>query len=315
MMKRILIPSLILCSFLIASVSTVIAADEIFTDKTGDVINYATDEIVTYSPNIDIDNIDIVEMTYSRQGITITLTLKVKENIENRGSINEFESEDNTDVVVYSLSISTSDDIYDIIYVNNECQIAYESTGETENISKSDFSAKDSTLTVTFDLLSNDETYEDIYGETSYFKMSEDDLEYLDDTAPDIVELEVTIDAPPEGIIGENIDFSGEVNGDMSTSYTWAWEFGDGNTSNLPNPTHKYSEPGTYEVSLSVTDADGNQGEDYWTLDISDNEPSNGGSQDGDAEESSNSGLILFVVIIAIIVVAGIAVVIYIIRR
>jgi hypothetical protein len=316
MMKRILIPSLILCSFLIASVSTVVAAD-VFTDKTGDVIYYDTGEYATSSPNIDIDNIDIVEMTYSRQGITVTLTLKVNGNIENRGSINVDESEDNIDVVVYSLSLSTSNESYDIIYVNNECQITYGSTGEIENISKSDFSAEDSTLTVTFDLLSNDETYGDIYGETSYIKMSGDNYEYLDDTAPDVpdVVLDVTLDAPSEGKVGENIDFSGEaLNG--TPEYTWSWDFGDETTSTAQNPIHSYAEAGTYEVTLSVTDAEGNEGSSYppLTITISDAEPSNGGD-DGGEQESSNSGLVLFVVIIVAVVAVGIAVVVYIIRR
>ncbi|MEL7533131.1 MAG: PKD domain-containing protein, partial [Bacteroidota bacterium] len=35
------------------------------------------------------------------------------------------------------------------------------------------------------------------------------------------------------------------------------WYFGDGNTSNLPNPNHTYTNAGTYPVSISVTDLDG----------------------------------------------------------
>jgi gliding motility-associated-like protein len=34
---------------------------------------------------------------------------------------------------------------------------------------------------------------------------------------------------------------------------SWAWDFGDGNTSTLPNPTHTYTNFGTYQVSLTVT--------------------------------------------------------------
>lgn len=37
----------------------------------------------------------------------------------------------------------------------------------------------------------------------------------------------------------------------------WAWDFGDGTTSNLQNPSHTYTAPGTYSVSLTVTNADG----------------------------------------------------------
>lgn len=33
---------------------------------------------------------------------------------------------------------------------------------------------------------------------------------------------------------------------------SWSWNFGDGTTSSLPNPTHTYYTPGTYSVSLSV---------------------------------------------------------------
>ena len=37
----------------------------------------------------------------------------------------------------------------------------------------------------------------------------------------------------------------------------WAWDFGDGNTSTAQNPTHTYTGPGTYDVTLTVTDAGG----------------------------------------------------------
>ncbi|MFN5309152.1 MAG: PKD domain-containing protein [Candidatus Kapaibacterium sp.] len=44
---------------------------------------------------------------------------------------------------------------------------------------------------------------------------------------------------------------------DMSTGYInkWLWDFGDGNTSNAPNPTHRYSKTGYYTVSLKVSDS------------------------------------------------------------
>ena len=34
---------------------------------------------------------------------------------------------------------------------------------------------------------------------------------------------------------------------------TYAWDFGDGNTSTEENPTHTYAEAGTYDVTLSAT--------------------------------------------------------------
>jgi PKD repeat protein len=33
----------------------------------------------------------------------------------------------------------------------------------------------------------------------------------------------------------------------------WAWDFGDGGTSTLQNPTHTYASPGTYTITLTVT--------------------------------------------------------------
>jgi len=41
------------------------------------------------------------------------------------------------------------------------------------------------------------------------------------------------------------------------TKTSWNWNFGDGNTSVLQNPTHKYADEGTYHVVLNVTDNDG----------------------------------------------------------
>ncbi len=323
MIKKTLIASLIFCSFLVASVGIVVAANKTMNDASGDVLDFLTGETVTNSPNIPVSNIDITKITYSKQNNEITLTLEVSGELVNRGDLSDLEADDNVDVVAYILNLYTSDDSYTIYYVNNKCQITYESTSETQNIS--DFSVSDSVLTISFDLLNESETYNTMEAVSYYIKipdltgdedpstLPETDYQQLIDMVPDVV-LDVTIDATPsEGTVDEDIDFSGDTDSDESP-YTWAWEFGDGETSAVQNPTHRYAEAGSYEVTLYVTDADGNQGVDYFTVDISDSEPSDGGNQDG-GTESSNSGLILFVVIIAIITIAGIAVVVYIIRR
>lgn len=46
---------------------------------------------------------------------------------------------------------------------------------------------------------------------------------------------------------------------DLSDNYptTWDWDFGDGATSNLQNPTHNFAANGTYDVCLTVTNAGG----------------------------------------------------------
>ena len=49
-----------------------------------------------------------------------------------------------------------------------------------------------------------------------------------------------------------SIDPGGEVT-------AWYWDFGDGQTSTVQHPVHRYASPGAYAVSLTVTDADANQ--------------------------------------------------------
>ena len=41
---------------------------------------------------------------------------------------------------------------------------------------------------------------------------------------------------------------------------SWAWSFGDGQTSTLRNPNHTYAAAGTYTVSLTVSNAAGQSG-------------------------------------------------------
>jgi YD repeat-containing protein len=42
---------------------------------------------------------------------------------------------------------------------------------------------------------------------------------------------------------------------------SWSWNFGDSGTSTLQNPSHEYTTPGTYTVSLTATNACGNDSE------------------------------------------------------
>ncbi len=54
--------------------------------------------------------------------------------------------------------------------------------------------------------------------------------------------------------LGEfTLDFTGIITGN-TWKYIYKWDFGDGNTSNEQNPNHIYSESGTYDVILTVTD-------------------------------------------------------------
>lgn len=50
-----------------------------------------------------------------------------------------------------------------------------------------------------------------------------------------------------------NVTFTDSTTGAPATS--WAWTFGDGGTATVQNPTHLYSAPGTYTVTLVVKNA------------------------------------------------------------
>lgn len=65
--------------------------------------------------------------------------------------------------------------------------------------------------------------------------------------------------APVAPTVGQNVQFtdlSDDPNG-VETIASWIWNFGDGATSTLQNPTHNYAADGSYVVTLTVTDNGG----------------------------------------------------------
>jgi PKD repeat protein len=65
---------------------------------------------------------------------------------------------------------------------------------------------------------------------------------------------------PPVASFSYLAECTGEVNfSDLSTNNpnSWSWDFGDGNTSNLENPTHIFTASGTYTVELTSTNGIG----------------------------------------------------------
>lgn len=85
-------------------------------------------------------------------------------------------------------------------------------------------------------------------------------------------QVTVTTEAPPEGPPIENMlptayflytrrgmtiefkDRSWDADGNITS---WHWDFGDNTNSTEQNPTHTFAEPGTYTVTLTVTDDQG----------------------------------------------------------
>lgn len=92
---------------------------------------------------------------------------------------------------------------------------------------------------------------------------------------------------PTSGVAPLTVNFS-----DLSTGSptSWSWAFGDGGTSTAQNPSHAYAAAGTYNVTLTATNACGSDGETKnayitvsgggvtWTTITSDNFETNFGS-------------------------------------
>ncbi|MGE0079122.1 MAG: PKD domain-containing protein [Bacteroidales bacterium] len=73
-----------------------------------------------------------------------------------------------------------------------------------------------------------------------------------------------------KGLVPLSIDFSNNSTATNTTITTWAWDFGDGETSNLETPSHIYNNIGTYSITLIAsngTDSDTLVKNDY--IDVS----------------------------------------------
>jgi len=63
--------------------------------------------------------------------------------------------------------------------------------------------------------------------------------------------------APQEPTIKDTVNFYDQSKDSDGSILSWFWSFGDGLTSTLKDPTHKYERKGLYNVALQVTDNDG----------------------------------------------------------
>ena len=75
---------------------------------------------------------------------------------------------------------------------------------------------------------------------------------------------------PYSGTVNEVVLFDGSNSSDPEgETLSYSWDFGDGNTGNGDNPSHQYSQDGTYTVSLTVTDNEGLTDMDSTSVSIS----------------------------------------------
>ena len=64
--------------------------------------------------------------------------------------------------------------------------------------------------------------------------------------------------SPTSRLAPLTVNFTDQSTGDITS---WSWDFGDGSTSTMQNPSHTYTDSGTYTVSLTVTGPKGSDTE------------------------------------------------------
>jgi len=127
--------------------------------------------IVTSYPDFDVDNIDIVNATVTQQGVQVTLSLRVAGNIENRW--HDWGAHNYTgiyDFVEYDFYLNTTGFYYILWYYNRTCYLGYDNT--TINLSSSNISVVNDTLTIIFSLVNANEICKELFIVSSYDKIN-----------------------------------------------------------------------------------------------------------------------------------------------
>jgi len=286
MMKKTMIIGIMAFIILAATTFSVKAEDQtyILSDDVGDVIDTNSGDV-----HPEIEDIDIKQVTYTKEDKQVSIEFEFVDDLE--------ESDD----LEIAFILITSQDTYIVAYslgavegINSEYSI----------IDVSIFGFGTNKLVASFELSDDDERYVSL---TAYIDQAVGDDLY-EDIVSDLEALEVTIGGPTEGKTGENIQFSGSVEGGMEPYY-WEWDFNDdGETdSESQNPKFKFTEPGTYNVTVFLFDSLDAWGSNTATITIE--------AGTGDGDSSSGSSLTMFIVLIAIIVIAGVALLVYFIRK
>ncbi|TMI62931.1 MAG: PKD domain-containing protein [Bacteroidetes bacterium] len=65
-------------------------------------------------------------------------------------------------------------------------------------------------------------------------------------------EPQAAFNSLPEVCLGNSISFTDQSTAANATVNSWQWDFGDGNTSTVQNPSHTYAAAGSYTVTLKV---------------------------------------------------------------
>ena len=293
MMKKLYITIATVCIFLMMMTPTVFAEEVLsFTDETGDVLDATT------GGKVNRPNIDIYIISASQEGKVIELKLQLASGGDIQNKISTY----------YEMDLTTDLNSYMAFYGGGEVGVTDENDSDIDVISYSGVGTNE--LTISFNLSSADEVCTNL--SAASFEFSADTEEGYYDEYPNQMEIiEVTIDSPSTGTVGKSIKFRGSTTYEGS-DIEWAWDFGDGDTSDLREPSHTFTENGTFDVSLEVFDSTGLvYGFESATITIS--KASTNGNGDGSSD--SGSGLLIFVALIVIVVIIVVVAIFFIRRR
>jgi PKD repeat protein len=113
---------------------------------------------------------------------------------------------------------------------------------------------------------------------------------------------------PYSGFVNENVSFSGLGSSDSDgTIKLYKWTFGDGTAGVNSTTSHIYSNPGTYFVSLTVTDNNGNTSADTTTVTVQPQEENNDNTSNDNTNDKwvipGFEAILVFITISIIIVI------------
>lgn len=250
------------------------------TDPDGDPITYSVNDsefsidgsgLLTWTPAPDWYGTRDIRLTASDGSLSVTADITITVNSINDAPVAVITSPADSSAFVEGTLVdfdaSGSSDVDDGIA---SYDWDFGDSGSGSGVTASHTYAQNGTYTVTLNVT-------DASGLSSAVTISL----IITDTAP-------TADfnsAPASPVEGGAVSFS-----DLSTGYdtplSYLWDFGDGNTSTLQNPSNTYVQNGTYTITLTVTDNDGSVGGRVRPITIDDTSP----TADAGADQAASEG-------------------------